>query len=96
MQGARFDGAAVTASGYALHDLGEYPALVVASDGVVEGEVYTVTAEHLDVLDRYEGYPDLYDRVVVSLADGTEAVAYVMSAAGVRGHPRLESGSWRR
>jgi gamma-glutamylaminecyclotransferase len=95
MNGATFDGAAMTQRGYALYDLGEYPALVLGTDGVVHGEVYRVTPEHLEALDRYEGYPELYGREPVALADGSMAVAYVMSGARLGRSPRIEGGLWK-
>ena len=94
MRGATFEGSTATVAGYALHDLGEYPALVRARDGVVEGEVYLVTAEHLAELDRYEGCPELYCRELVPLSDGSRAEAYVMPASAVAGHPKIPRGVW--
>jgi gamma-glutamylcyclotransferase (GGCT)/AIG2-like uncharacterized protein YtfP len=57
--------------------------------------VYSVTIEHLATLDRYEGFPELYGRQNVVLADGTEAVAYVMPADRASAYPRIESGAWK-
>jgi gamma-glutamylcyclotransferase (GGCT)/AIG2-like uncharacterized protein YtfP len=95
MAGAVFEGSATTQRGYALHDLGAYPALVSAVDGAVLGEVYRVDPEHLEQLDRYEGCPDLYRRESILLSDGSRADAYLMSAAQVRGHPRIDGGEFR-
>jgi gamma-glutamylaminecyclotransferase len=96
MAGAVFEGSATTQRGYALYDLGAYPALVVGSEGAVIGEVYWVDPEHLAELDRYEGCPDLYGRVTIALSDGSRAEAYVMSATGVGGCPRIEGGEFLR
>ena len=93
LDGSRYEGCASTAPGYSLHDLGPYPALVVAGPGIVEGELHWVTAEHLARLDHYEG-PD-YARESVVLADGSQAEAYVMSVALVDGAPRIPDGVWR-
>lgn len=95
MGGAVFEGSATTRRGYALYDLGAYPALVPAGEGTVRGEVYSVSPEHLERLDRYEGCPDLYRREVIELSDGSRAEAYVMSAEGVRGFPRIDGGEFR-
>lgn len=94
LDGAIFEGPATTATGFALYDLIEYPALVASLDGVVEGEVYQVTLEQLAELDSYEGYPDLFHRELVSLADGSQAQAYLMPAHAVAGHSRIASGVW--
>ncbi|HVW24098.1 MAG TPA: gamma-glutamylcyclotransferase family protein [Polyangiaceae bacterium] len=95
MAGATFERCATTQCGYALHDLGAYPALVTATEGTVIGEVYWVDAEHLDALDRYEGCPELYQRESIVLEDGSRAEAYSMTAARVRGCPRIEGGDFQ-
>src|SRR5262245_14779388 len=92
--GAIFEGPATTATGFALYDLGEYPALVASLDGVVEGELYQVTLEQLAELDSYEGYPDLFHRELVPLADGSQAEAYLMPARAVAGRSRIAGGAW--
>lgn len=94
MRGAIFDGSVVTARGYALYDFGDYPALVADRDGVVAGEVYLVTADHLSELDRYEGYPELYRRELVPLSDGSLAEAYVMPASSMAGQRKVPGGVW--
>ena len=94
LAGAMFEGPATTATGFALYDLVEYPALVAALDGVVQGEVYRVTLEQLAELDGYEGYPDLFHRELVLLADGSQAEAYLMPARAVAGRSRIASGVW--
>lgn len=93
MDGSRFEGCATTGPGYALHDLGPYPALVVAERGTVTGELHWVTADHLARLDHYEGSD--YARETVVLADGSRAVAYLMPLALVVGTPRIPDGVWR-
>ena len=95
MAGATFECRATTQRGYALHDLGAYPALVAATEGTVIGEVYWVDAEHLVALDRYEGCPELYRRESIVLDDGSRAEAYVMSAARVRDCPRIDGGEFQ-
>jgi gamma-glutamylaminecyclotransferase len=94
LRDALFEGAAVTAEGFALYDLGAYPALVRTSSGVVRGESFSLPREMLAVLDEYEGVPHLYQRQLLTLSDGREAEAYVMQAIGAVGHPRIEAGVW--
>jgi gamma-glutamylcyclotransferase (GGCT)/AIG2-like uncharacterized protein YtfP len=95
LAGAIFEGVATTATGFALYDLVEYPALVAMLEaGRVEGEVYQVTLDQLAELDSYEGYPDLFHRELVPLADGSQAQAYLMPARAVAGRPRIASGVW--
>src|SRR5438477_11415216 len=75
MNGSRFEGPATTGRGYALYDLGRYPAVVVIGQGTVTGEVYWVTREHLARLDEYEGCPSDYARESLVLAAGSLAEA---------------------
>lgn len=96
LAGARFAGAAETAPAFELVDLGPYPALVAGGATRVRGEVYDVDEATLAALDAFEGHPDLYVRIRVTLADGTEAIAYAMPRARVAGRPRIASGDWRR
>ena len=65
------------AHGLRLYDLGPFP-MVVAEPGFhVEGEVYALTGNHLQALDRFEGAPRLYQRVAWTLNDGRVAWIYV-------------------
>ena len=80
-----------------LFDVGEYPALMLAGDDVVRGEVWRCPWDVLPELDRYEGVGDsLFRRAAVEV-DGTVCWVYV---AGPRLGPRLlpdtriESGEW--
>lgn len=75
LDGAAFLGTASTAARYALVAHGEYLGLVPGAD-VVPGELYEVTAEHLDRLDEFEGCPGYFRRALVILEDGREAQAY--------------------
>lgn len=56
--------------------------------GVVEGVLYNISDSDIATLDRYEGYPDHYDRinVMVQLDDvhEVEAIAYIAQANKVR------------
>lgn len=45
-------------------------------DDYIEGELYKVPAEKLHILDRLEGYPQLYDRDTVNVKD-LDAFIYV-------------------
>ena len=69
LAGARFVGPAVTEPRYRLVDLGSYPGLVDAADGVaVAGELYEVAVADLPPLDEFELAPDLYERRPVTLS----------------------------
>jgi len=95
LRGARFVGEARTPSRFALHDLGEYPAMVEGGAHAIVGEVYEVDAPLLARLDAFEGHPLLYCRTTIALDDGSSAETYLLRRAQVEGRPRIASGSWR-
>jgi len=87
---ARCIGEATTATPRTLVDLGPYPALLPAdaardsSACCVAGELYELDDAKLDVLDSFEGCPDLYTRERVLLEHAgtpTEAWTYVLAMA---------------
>ena len=96
LAGQRFLGEAWTRPGYALFDLGAYPAMVRrAADGrAVAGELYRVAAALLPTLDAEEGAPTLYRREPVALEgrDGP-AVAYLYQRS-VEGKAPCPDGRW--
>lgn len=57
-------------------------------ESVVEGILYTIQDSHIERLDKYEGYPNHYERlrVKVKLDNGeeVEAVAYIAKSDEVR------------
>jgi gamma-glutamylcyclotransferase (GGCT)/AIG2-like uncharacterized protein YtfP len=85
------------AKGFALYDLGPYPAMV-CGDGVVYGEVYEVPEEAIQALDWVEGVPVLYRRELIEVVfeDGLslKACAYIYNGS-VKGFPRIEDGEWK-
>jgi gamma-glutamylcyclotransferase (GGCT)/AIG2-like uncharacterized protein YtfP len=95
VSGQRFVGEARTRTGYALYDLGPYPALV-RQDGAapVHGELLTVAASLRDYLDQLEGAPDLYRLEEVAL-EGVAGPAYsYLYQLDPRGAAPIESGRW--
>jgi gamma-glutamylaminecyclotransferase len=91
LAGQKFIGAARTKALYRLYNLGEYPGLVPAADGVsIEGELWDVRPAQLEVLDREEGCDaGLYRRHKVVLAEPHDrlcAVTYFYQES-VRGRP---------
>ncbi|HET9624753.1 MAG TPA: gamma-glutamylcyclotransferase family protein [Kofleriaceae bacterium] len=92
---ARFLGAAATPASFALYDLGAYPAMIAGGDRAIAGEVYEVDAATLGALDDLEDHPAYYQRTEITLADGSRAATYLLSAADVVGHAMIGSGSWR-
>jgi len=95
LDGARLLGQVRTVTGYRLHDLGAYPAMVEAGSGAVAGELYEVSADTLKTLDRLEGVPGLFRRAIVMLGGGVLAHTYLMDPARTATRPVVEGGSWR-
>lgn len=93
---ARFLSAAVTLPGFALVDLGLYPAMIAGGASAVVGEVYAVDARTLARLDILEDHPRYYQRQPIGLATGQEVEAYLMQPGQVAGRPRIASGDWRK
>lgn len=57
---------------------------IVTGNGAIVGEVYMIDEKTLPVLDRLEGYPDFYNRIVIPVDGMTErkrynAIVYVLS-----------------
>lgn len=94
LEGAAWEADARTAEGYALVWKDGYPALVTAAEGVVTGELYRVSADHVSRLDVFEGVPELYRRGAVLLADGTAAEAYFAVVDHRTVYERLASGDY--
>ncbi|MCT0207546.1 gamma-glutamylcyclotransferase [Synechococcus sp. CS-1332] len=92
LAGAPFQGD-VELTGVVLHDLGPFP-MAVTGEGTVRGEVYAVDAAGLARLDRLEGYPRLYDRRPLPLADGRRAWVYLGRAHQVRHVSAIADGCW--
>ncbi len=108
--GAHRLGPATTDQGYALLDLGPFPALVKAKTGQVVGELYQIDQATLNYLDRIEGHPHFYRREPVfldpassRLVAGQIAISYFGHEAVRRGDQRpgpdlpiIASGDWRK
>jgi len=91
-------GDARTEEGFTLFDLGAFPAMVRAREGIVVGELYEVDRETLAALDRLEGDPSFYRRTAITLAPPMQAEpvwTYLLRPEQVAGRIRIESGSWR-
>jgi gamma-glutamylcyclotransferase (GGCT)/AIG2-like uncharacterized protein YtfP len=95
VSGQCFAGEARTRAGYALYDLGPYPALVRQDGGgLVHGELLSVATSLRDCLDRLEGAPDHYRLEEVAL-EGIAGPAYSYFYQGdVRGAAPIECGRW--
>ena len=93
LEGASWQGEAEL-SGVLLHDLGPFP-MAVVGEGTAIGEVYAVEGSGLARLDELEGYPRLYDRRPLPLADGRSAWVYLGRPNQVRYVSAIVDGYWR-
>ena len=92
---APFEGTAVL-PGLELYNLGPFPMAIgnPQAQRPINGELYRVTAQQLEALDRFEGAPRLYRRELRCLADGREAWVYLGNPRQVRFAPVLGNGCW--
>ena len=95
MAHARFVRATETGPEYDLVQIDYYPAMLVGGSHRVMGELYEVDDPTLARLDRLEEVPDYYERKTITLADGTEALAYVMPRERAAGSSPIPSGYFR-
>lgn len=95
LEGAICLGPARTAPEYSLVEVGPYAALVQGGSVSVVGELYAIDKKKRFELDVKKQCPALFQRITVTMADGTLAEAYSMSEAQVRGKRRIKHGSWR-
>lgn len=96
LEGCELVGPATVAG--SLYDIdGEYPALVLAGAGRVEGEIWRCPAELLARLDEYEAVSRGLFRRVATEADGLACWVYVAGpklARRLTPRRRIESGRW--
>lgn len=77
-----------------LYNLGAFPGYKTEGSGMVSGEVYEITDEKLpEMLDDYEGYPSLYDRVKLRTEKGYNCWVYVLNQQPSE-QMLIEEGVW--
>lgn len=82
----------------ALYDLGTYPGVTRGAD-VVHGELLTVNAGALPIMDRIEGHPIFFRREKTDIhTDNGPVTAWIYWASKglVLGRPRITNGDWLR
>ena len=82
-----------------LYDTGYgFPAFVTEGENMVAAELIEIPFEDWEAVDRLEGYPRLYDRLMFSakLADGTDTTGWVYVMHNLPEMAQvIESGSWK-
>jgi len=99
--GTFLSSAKMTNNDFIMRDLGAYPALQKVDNQhgtTIHGELYSVPLSGIKVLDRVEGYPDLYSRTTVTVVTTTgswSAIVYFMDGCNdIRQAPIVDSGEW--
>jgi len=80
---------------FQMYDLGSFPALVKTEENhPITLEVYEVNDEQtLKSLDRYEGFPSLYQKSTVQVKE-MDVTIYTMNSMR-HGGELMESGNWK-
>ena len=82
-----------------LYDTGYgFPAFVPEGENTVAAELIEIPFEDWEAVDRLEGYPRLYDRLMfpAKLADGTATTGWVYVMQNLPEMATvIESGSWK-
>jgi len=82
-----------------LYDTGYgFPAFVPEGENTVAAELIEIPFEDWEAVDRLEGYPRLYDRLMfpAKLADGTDTTGWVYVMHNLPEMAQvIESGSWK-
>ncbi len=82
-----------------LYDTGYgFPAFVPEGENAVAAELIEIPFEDWEAVDRLEGYPRLYDRLMfpAKLADGTDTTGWVYVMHNLPEMAQvIESGSWK-
>lgn len=80
----------VKLSGYKLV-FNELADIVLEEDNEVNGALYVISKQELEELDRLEGYPLLYERVVIEVEDDRgskyDAFTYIMEEKALQAPP---------
>lgn len=84
---SRYLGEHKTEAEYTLFNYGPYPAVIIDGTISIHGEVYEVDEQTFKALDRLEGYPNFYDRKLITTPYG-EAWMYCHTNV-------IPSGNWR-
>lgn len=88
-------------SGYRMYSCGGFPVVFKEGKdykGGIEIEVYRVSDAELQAIDRLEGHPEWYQRVVIgnlSITDTPDDLSiYIMGDESYRKNPPVHSGDW--
>ena len=77
LDSSEFLGEHLTKPEYTLYSLGAFPALVEIGTTSVLGEVYEISLDIRNLLDRVEGHPNMYVRTPIELLSKMEVETYL-------------------
>lgn len=77
---------------FTMVNLGAYPAVLCNGSTSIQGEIYGIDYATLIALDKLEGYPEYYDRIIIQTEFG-EAWMYTR-AKEKKKYPVIKSGIW--
>ena len=96
LQNSEFVGKAETLPVFTMISMGWFPACLPDGDRIIKGEVYKVDDDVLEDLDRLEGHPSFYKRIMVNTNLG-DSWMYVLNRLDYSSNsPVIESGEWSK
>lgn len=98
LQGAvRQEDGKVAKDTFKMYSLGGFPGLVKDKGPEITVEIYELdTEQRIQSLDRLEGYPNFYDREVVTLLDGRKCwIYFLISGRDNRSYAEVTNGDWK-
>jgi gamma-glutamylaminecyclotransferase len=90
---SKFIGSLKTAAEFTMVDLGDYPAVIEHGSCAIHGEIYKIRSHTLLTLDKLEGYPHYFHRILISSSFGFVWM-YVLNQAASYDKPMIKSGRW--
>ena len=93
LKDASYLGTHITEPKYTMYSMDGFPAVSPIGTTRIIGEVYEITTEILEDLDRLEGYPGWYSRETI-ITKYEPAYIYLMPNLENTYRPIVESGEW--
>ncbi len=80
-----------------MYSLGAYPVADLEGEGIIKGEVYEISPNNLIILDTLEGYPNFYNRRVVTTLDKRhKVITYFIEHNRIKRFELIKSGEWNK
>jgi len=82
-----------TILGFEMYNMGWYPAVIKKENSIIEVEEYQIKNDDLKILDRVEGYPNLYQRCNVD--NDHTLIYYFEDSSKVEERELIVNGKWK-